>query len=455
MNYATFIESKTQSSAEEGFLPTFIPQALFDFQTSLVNWSLRQGRSAVLADCGLGKTPIQLTWAENIVRRENARVLVLTPLAVSSQTLREGEKFGIECLRSRDGLNLPVSGIVVTNYERLEKFDPSDFIGVVCDESSILKSFDGVRRQQITDFMRKMKYRLLCTATASPNDYIELGTSSEALGHLGYMDMLHRFFVAEDGRGSAARRGWGKEVKFRLKGHAEEAFWRWVCSWARAVRYPSDLGFPDNDFILPPLNETIHIVEAIRPPSGQLIEIQAEGLRDQREAMRRTVDERCERMAELVSEGPALVWCNLNQEGDLLERLIPGAIQVSGADADEIKEERFDAFVRGEARVLVTKPKIGAWGLNFQHCNHVGVFPTHSFEQYYQGIRRCWRFGQKSPVQVDVVGTDGLRSVMDNLGRKAKKADDMFKQLVLLMQRGQSITSAQQSTSWSLPLWMR
>lgn len=455
-NYAEFIFNKTQSISEGGFTPNFIPGELFDFQIALVDHSLRQGRSAVFADCGLGKTAIQLTWAQNVVEHENGRVLNLTPLAVGGQTIREGNKFGIECSRSRDGNNLPQSGIVIANYEQLNKFDPNDFIGVVCDESSILKSFDGVRRGQITNFMRKVKYRLLCTATAAPNDYMELGTSSEALGELGHMDMLHRFFVADDGRGSAARRGWGKSVKFRLKGHAEEPFWRWVVSWARAVRRPSDLGFDDGRFVLPPLKEKLHFVEPKIPASGYFLDAASRGLWDQREVARRTIEERCEYAARLCnSNQPALVWCNLNDESAMLARIISGATEVSGSDSDDEKEEKFAAFVRGDVRVIVTKPKIGAWGLNFQHCAHVVIFPTHSFEQYYQGVRRCWRFGQEKSVKVDVVGTEGLRVVMDNLSRKAEQADRMFDRLVAHMNDALMLLHRPINTqSVEVPLWI-
>lgn len=429
--YLDFLERKTQLGTRDGFRPVWMPDAAFDFQAALIEWAVEQGRSALFEDCGLGKTLQQLAWAENVVRHTNCPVLVLTPLAVTSQTVREAEKFGIEAVRS-DGK--PGRGITVTNYEKLHHFDPADFAGAVCDESSILKDFDGARRQAITEFMRKMRYRLLCTATAAPNDYHELGTSSEALGYLGYMDMLGRFFKNEQNNASTGRGYLGSSNKFRLKGHAEEGFWRWVCSWARAIRKPSDLGFDDRAFILPPLIEREHLVEAERPAEGMLFSLPAVGLQEQREEQRRTLTERCEMVARLVdTDEPALVWCQLNDEGDLLERLIPGAVQVSGADSDEAKEERFLAFASGEARVLVTKPKIGAWGLNFQHCAHVTFFPSHSFEQFYQGVRRCWRFGQTRPVTVDVVTTEGGRGVLENLQRKAGQADEMFDRLVRLM----------------------
>ncbi len=430
VSYYDFLASKMHEGADHGFDPVFMPEALFPFQQSLVEWAVRKGRGAIFADCGLGKTPMQLAWAENVVRYTNGSVLIITPLAVSAQTVRESHKFGIECRRSHDGTAHP--GITITNYEQLHKFDPASFAGAVCDESSILKSFDGRRRQEITDFMRKLPYRLLCTATAAPNDYIELGTSSEALGYLGHMDMLNRFFK-NDHNNSATRGMYGEVAKWRFKGHAEQPFWRWVCSWARAIRRPSDLGYLDDGFVLPPLIERQHMVEAETLPDGMLFALPAVGLREQREERRRTIRERCEKVAELTvdkADGQSLVWCHLNDEGDQLEDLIPDAIQVSGDDRDEVKEERFLAFADGEARVLVTKPKIGAWGLNFQNCAHVTFFPSHSFEQYYQGVRRCWRFGQKRSVLVDVVATEGERDVLKNLQRKAAAADAMFSNLV-------------------------
>lgn len=430
--YLEFLERKAQAGARHGFRPLWLPSWLMDFQGSLDEWAIEKGRAALFADCGMGKGPMALVWAENVVRHTNHRVLILAPLAVSQQFVREAKKFDVELHRSSDGK--PGPGITVTNYERLHLFDPTDFAGVVCDESSILKNFDGVLRSRITEFMRKAPYRLLCTATASPNDYTELGTSSEALGYLGHVDMLSRFFKNDQRNVSQGRGYLGKANAWRFKGHAEEPFWRWVCSWARAVRRPSDLGFPDGDFVLPPLVQREHVVESATKPEGMLFALPAVDLREQREERRRTMRERCHRIAELVDhDRPALVWCHLNPEGDLLERLIPGAVQVSGDDPDEVKEERFLAFQSGEARVLVTKPTIGAWGLNFQHCAHVTFFPSHSFEQFYQGVRRCWRYGQKNEVTVDVVTTEGELGVLANQQRKAAQADHAFARLVALM----------------------
>lgn len=460
MNYAQFIERKAQAGAMDGFAPVWMPDWLFDFQQNLVEWSIRKGKSAIFADCGLGKTPMQLVWAENVVRQTNKPVLILTPLAVSHQTCAEAEKFYIEARRSNAGELHP--GINVTNYERLHLFNPDDFAGCVCDESSILKSFDGARRGEITEFMRKMPYRLLCTATAAPNDYIELGTSSEALGQLGHMDMLGRFFKNDQGNSIRAMAFGGRAqlddaAKWRFKGHAEVPFWRWVCSWARAIRRPSDFGFSDDKFILPELIERDYLVEANTLAPGMLFSLPAVGLQEQREERRRTIAERCSKVASLVADTgkPALVWCHLNEEGDRLSAEIRDSVQVSGGDSDEAKEEKFLAFQSGEIRVLVTKPKIGAWGLNFQHCAHVTFFPSHSFEQYYQGVRRCWRFGQKNPVVVDVVTTEGEKSVLKNLQRKAKAADKMFSDLVEHMNESLAIGREVKFTQREeVPAWL-
>lgn len=456
MTYAEFLAGKAQLESDGGFEPTFMPSFLFDFQAHLSDWAIRKGRAAELADCGLGKTPMELVFAQNVLEHANKPVLVLTPLGVTTQFVREGDKFGIECHRSRDGED--VRGIVVTNYERLHRFDPADFAGVVCDESSILKSFDGATKSAVTEFMRRIPYRLLGTATAAPNDFIELGTSSEALGYLGHMDMLGRFF-RNDRDNSATGRAWaihgGGQPKWRFKGHAEQPFWRWVCSWARSLRRPSDLGFDDGPFQLPPLEEVEHVVRARTPRAGFLFSMPAVGLAEQREERKRTLAERCEMAAALVAtDQPAVMWCQLNPEGDLLERLVPGAVQVSGKDSDDAKEEKLAAFAAGQARVLVTKPIIGAWGLNWQHCAHMTAFASHSFEQYYQSVRRCWRFGQKRAVRVDHVLSDGESRVLKNLARKAEQAEKMFAELTAHMRgatdvsRGREFIVPEEVPSW-------
>jgi len=460
--YAEFLDAKAQHGGDHGFEPVWLPAFLFDFQRDLTAWAIGKGRAAIFADCGLGKTAMQLVWAENVRRYTGKPVLILTPLAVGAQTVREAEKFGIEAARSHDG-TLP-AGIVIANYERLHYFTPDQFSGVVCDESSILKNFDGTTKAAVTEFMRNLSYRLLCTATASPNDYTELGTSSEALGYMGHMDMLGYFFRNQQNNASHRigrtrfgdpRFSGGKKEMWRFKYHAEEPFWRWVCSWARALRKPSDLGFPDDGFILPPLTERETVIGCSRPLNGKLFVEPAVTLQEQREERRETIEERCEAIAEKVDhDQPAVVWCHLNEEGDRLERLVPDAVQVKGSQTDEDKEARLLSFVKGEQRVLITKPRIGAFGLNLQHCAHVALFPSHSYEQYYQGVRRCWRFGQKREVVVDIVTTEGELNVLKNLQRKAAAADKMFESLVahmndaLHLQREDNFHQDEEIPSW-------
>lgn len=458
-SYARFLEGKRQYGALEGFKPLWIPDFLFGFQSHLTDWNLRHGRSATFADCGLGKTPMQLVWAENVVRHTGKPVLVLTPFAVAGQTVREAEKFGIDARKSA-GETKRGDAILVANYEKLHLFSPHDFGGVVCDESSAIKAFNGKRRAQVTEFLRTIKYRHLCTATAAPNDYTELGTSSEALGHLGLTDMLTRFFVNDQNNVSVKRayaaNSDGAPPKWRFKGHAQDPFWKWVCSWARTCRKPSDLGFPDDGFDLPPLTEREHVIKARTIADGLLFPVTAKGMKEEREERRRTLTERCEAVAALVDHDRAsIVWCDLNDEGDLLEKVIPGAAQIKGTQTEEAREEIYAAFASGELKKLVSKRKIGAWGLNWQHCAHVVSFATHSYEQDYQGIRRCWRFGQKSPVLVDRVVTEGEAGISANLARKAAAADRMFTALVRNMAAAEALDRRDEYTNpMEVPSWL-
>lgn len=449
MKYEDFVSAKSQLSGEFGFDPDFVHQNCYPFQAHLIEWAVRQGRGAIFADCGLGKTLIQLCWAENVRRKTGLPVLILSPLSVSLQTVEESHKFGFDCARSFDGkINAP---LITSNYERLHHFNPDKFSGVVCDESSILKNFDGVRKKQITDFMRKMKYRLLCTATAAPNDYIELGTSSEAVGNLGYMDMLGRFFKNDEGSLHPAFHG----SKWRFKHHAERDFWRWICSWARACRRPSDLGFDDGPFILPPLTERETIVESQRL-DGFLFPVKAVSLEEQRLERKATIKIRCEKAAELVSHSrPSVSWCQLNAEADALVSMIDGAEQIKGSDSDERKEELLEAFRHGQLKKLVTKPKIAAFGLNWQHCAHMTYFPDHSFEQYYQSTRRLWRFGQKNEVIIDNIVSDSNGGISSNLRRKATACDSMFAAMVDQMNNVLRVQSSSfHSGEMEVPSWL-
>jgi hypothetical protein len=452
-----------------GFEPTFIPEKAFGFQAFLIGWATRKGRAAIFADCGMGKTLMQLSFAENVVRKSNRPVLVLTPLAVGAQSVKEAAKFGIEAVHCRDGNHGGKARVVITNYERLHYFNPSDFSGTVCDESSILKNFDGATKEQVTRFMSKQPYRLLCTATAAPNDYVELGTSSEALGHLQYLDMLKRFFKNDSNtyarggsNGQGARRfitSGGEGGKWRFRGHSERDFWRWVCSWARAIRKPSDIGFDDGELILPPLITREHLIHSEAKPDDMLFALPAFGLQEERAENRRTLAERCEKAASLVSAsaGHSMAWCHLNTEGDMLEEMIPGAQQINGSDSDEEKEEKIEWFINGTEtrRVLVSKPTILGFGLNLQHCAHQTFFPSHSFEQYYQCVRRSWRFGQKNPVTIDLVTSNGNAGVLANLQRKAAAAEQMFQTLVELMNNELHLArKTRTETSVTIPSWL-
>jgi len=429
MEYQEFLKAKEHSQYMNGIEPKWMPDAMFDFQKYVTEYASKKGRAAIFLDTGLGKTIIELTLAVNFVKQTNKPVLIITPLAVAFQFLREAEKFGIDdIMYSRDGkFN---TKIVICNYERLDKFDYKDFDCVMLDESSILKNFKGAIKSQVTTFLKKVKYRYLFTATPSPNDFIELGTSSEALGYMGYTDMLTRFFTNNEDTISPQNIG----TKWILKGHAKDDFFKWVSSWSISMRKPSDLGFSDEKFILPKLNRVYHSVknENNMVINGQIMLFNsiARRLTEVREEQRLTIDRRCEVAVELSSEHDTSVyWCNLNKEGDLLNQLDKDSYQIKGSMDLDKKEDLLLAFSKGDIKKLITKAKMTAFGLNWQHCNHTVFFPTFSYEQYYQAIRRFWRFGQIKPVTVDMVYSDGQKRVLDGLMAKTKKADDLFSKL--------------------------
>jgi hypothetical protein len=442
--YSDFVRAKSQLGGLHGFDPTYMPDMLFDYQKYLVEWATSKGRAAIFADCGMGKTFMQLAWAQNIVEREAKPVLILAPLMVSVQTVEEAGILGVEASRKMG------TDIVVTNYERLHQFDPADFSGLVCDESSILKNFDGAYKSQITEFMRLMKFRLLCSATPSPNDYTELGTSSEALGYLGYMDMLSMFFKNDEDSLHPMSMG----SAWRFKSHAENDFWRWLVSWARAVRKPSDIGFDDGAMILPELHEET-VTLASGALAGSLFAMPARNLQEEREERRASITPRCEAAAELLAAHERGVgWCHFNAEGDLLTKLVPGAQQISGADSDERKEEIFLAFKSGQVNHVVTKGKIAAYGVNWQHCDFMTTFADHSYEQYYQMVRRFWRYGQKKPVTAVTVTTENLSGMTRNRATKSLKAERMFEKIVanmsdeMTLDRFKTHTAKQEVPSW-------
>jgi hypothetical protein len=429
MNYSEFLERKQHSVINYGIEPSFIHDAMFDFQKHVTEYAIKKGRCAVFLDTGLGKTLIELVIAKNYIYQTNKPVLIITPLAVAFQFIKEAEKFQIDDIEySRDGKYS--KKIVVANYERLHYFDSSDFDCVILDESSILKNFDGAIKNHITSFLRKVKYRYLFTATPSPNDFIELGTSSEALGYLGYTDMLTRFFTNNEDTISPMNIG----TEWILKGHAKENFFKWVSGWSISMRKPSDLGFDDSKFVLPELITNHRVVKNSKPlvinGQHQLFNIVARTNPEILAERKMTIDERCEKAVELSQDYETSVyWCNLNPEGDLIKRLDKNSYQIKGSmDIDE-KEELLLGFFNGQIKKLVTKPKMTAWGLNWQHCNHTVYFPTFSYEQYYQAIRRFWRFGQTKPVIVDLVYSDGQKRVLDSLLAKSEKANELFHKL--------------------------
>ena len=451
MDYQEFIQKRIHLKSETGFKPLFMPDFLFDFQKYLLDFSVRMGRSAEFADTGLGKTPMQLCFGQNVVEKTNKNVLLLTPLAVSHQTLKEAEKFGIEAGRSRSGK--PAGKITVTNYQQLEKFNPNDFVGLICDESSAIKAATGQTRLNVTRFAAKMKYRLFCTATPSPNDFVELGTTSEALGNLQYMEMLDQFFRDT----SNDKNPQWSTPKYELKNHAVENFWKWVATWAIAAKKPSDLGFDDDKFILPPLIEKEHVLKITTPANGMLFVDPARTLTAQRAERKKTLVERAEKTLELCQEHDlSVIWAHYNYETDYLEKIIPDSINISGADSDEKKEEKFIAFSKGQVKRLIIKPKIGCWGLNWQHCNHTVFFPSHSYEQFYQGVRRFYRFGQERPVYVDIVTTDGEEAVTRNVKRKAESMKLMFEMLVKYINNPYLAKETEQfSGSVQVPEWLK
>src|SRR5579859_2222360 len=416
--YDSFLASKVSKAKPCGFeveASTLNPK-LFPFQRDIVRWALRKGRAALFCDCGLGKTIMQLEWARNI----DGRVLILAPLAVAQQTVREGRKFGIECAYARAST---FDRITVTNYEMLDRFDPEDYEGIVLDESSILKSFEGETRNEIINTFSKTPYRLACTATPAPNDYMELGNHAEFLGVLSRTEMLSTYFVHDGGETS----------KWRLKRHATKDFWKWVCSWAVMMRKPSDLGYSDEGFMLPDLRFHDLTVEAGKPLPGHLFAMPAATLEERRGARRESIEERAAEVARIVATKPNepwIIWCNLNSESSMAAKIADGT-EISDSDSREEKEKRMLGFSNGDIRVLVTKPSICGFGMNWQHCSNVIFFGlSDSYEQFYQAVRRSWRFGQKNPVDCYIVTSMNEGAVTENIKRKEKDAQNMAKQMV-------------------------
>lgn len=443
----TLLESKRHAYADAGFNPVFMPDKLFPFQSALVEWAVRKGRAALFADCGLGKSAMQLTFAQNIVQKTARPVLLLTPLAVGGQMLQEAEKFGVEAERSKDGKFTPGARVVIANYERLHLFNANDFSGLVCDESGILKNYSGATRNAVIAFTKSIQYRLLATATPAPNDVTELGNSVEALGVMRRVDMLARYFIHDS----------SDTGKWRIKGHASDAYWAFVASWARAVRHPMDIGFDQTGYDLPLLKIETNVLSS-KAREGYLFAMDARTLNEQREERKSTISERCDAVAQIASSDSSrfIAWCSLNDESAMLANMIPGAVELSGSDADDEKEEKISAFSNGQIQTLVTKPKICSHGINWQSCHRMSFFPSHSHEQFYQAVRRCWRFGQPSPVEVHIVTTEAEAMIVENLRRKEREAAELFGQIVknMSVHHITETTKYQPNKQLILPSWL-
>lgn len=427
MNYDEFLQSKRHKGSEYGIQQYSLNTYLFDFQAYVTEYAIKKGRCAVFLDTGLGKTLIELDIAKNYAEQTNKRVLIITPLAVAFQFIREAEKFGIDDIEySKNGVHS--KKIVVCNYERIDKFNPEDFETVILDESSILKNFEGSIKNKITAFIKKTNYRFLFTATPSPNDYVELGTSSEALGYLGYTDMLSKFFTNNEKTIKPQDIG----TQWVLKGHATEHFFEWISSWSISMRRPSDLGFSDKGFDLPPLYENDHIVKNKNNMvvDGQIMLINkiAKSRKEIMAENRATINERCQKALELAQD-VTVYWVNYNPEADYIRKNDKEATEIKGRMQIEEKEEILDGFSQGHIKRLITKPSITCFGLNWQHCNHTTYFPTFSFEQYYQAVRRFLRYGQTKPVTVDRISSDGQKRIMDSIDQKARKASQLYEKL--------------------------
>lgn len=424
MSYAEFLEKKKIEDVPTGLkeIPELNPM-LFDFQKDIVRWALKRGRACIFADCGLGKTPMQLEWAKHVPGRK----LIVAPLAVAQQTIREGKKFGIDNIEYMPDEEI-ITNEGITNYERLEKFNPENYSGIVLDESSILKSYTGKIRNDIIERFSKVPFRLACTATPAPNDFMELGNHAEFVGAMTRTEMLSMFFV-HDG---------GETQKWRLKGHAEEEFWRWVASWAVMIRKPSDLGYDDGDFILPELEIEQITVHSKEPTDGFLFAMEAQTLQDRQKARKKTIDERVEKVAEIVNSDKEqhLIWCNLNDESAALKAAISGSVEVKGADKDQHKIDSAIAFQSGEIKRLISKPRMFGYGLNFQSCHNVDfVGLSDSYEEFYQAVRRCWRFGQKRKVKCRIFVSELEGAVVRNIQRKEKDAEKMAEEMVKHMHK--------------------
>jgi len=429
MNYQEYLTRKASVDPATGLANVeALHPALFGYQSDIVRWALRRGRAAIFAGTGLGKTLMEIVWASEVAKATGKPVLILTPLAVAAQFVAEGARFGLPVSRamSRDDIS---TGVYVTNYDKLPRFDLDAFGGIVLDESSILKSYTGATRTALIEGCACIPFRLAATATPAPNDFMELGNHAQFLGVMTYVEMLAMFFVHD---GSDTQ-------KWRLKGHAQSEFWQWMCSWAVMLTKPSDLGYDDSLHNLPPLVTNQHTVAVEYRPSmetGLLFPVEARTLQERIGARRDTIAERVECAAALINGNnrPWVAWCNLNAETEALIKAIPGAVGVNGSDSEDLKESRLEAFARGDIRVIVTKPSVCGFGMNWQHCCDTAfVGLNDSFEQVFQAVRRFWRFGQTKPVNVHFIAAETEGAVVANLQRKEADAARMIAAMVANM----------------------
>ncbi len=423
MNYKEFLKQKMVTTQNSGFEidREKLNDMLFDFQKDIVKWCLKKGKAAIWADCGLGKSPMQLEWAHQVHKKTGKDILIVAPLAVTDQTVREGIKFGYKvniCRKQEDAKK----GLNITNYEMLEHFRAEKFIGIVLDESSILKSFTGKYRNLIIEKFKHTPYKLSCTATPAPNDYMELGSHAEFTGIMTRAEMLSTFFVHDSGNTS----------KWRLKGHAEDEFWKWIATWAVVLQKPSDLGYEDGQFKLPKLNIHEVVVKSPQEPFCMFPKI-AQTLQERRKARKESLENRVKKAAEIANSNNEqwVVWCDLNKESEELTKAINKAVEIKGPDKPEYKTKTAINFAQGKTRAIVTKPSIFGWGLNWQHCNNM-IFTglSDSYEQFYQAVRRCWRFGQEKEVNVYIVISEKEGAVKNNIERKEKDAVKMMSEMV-------------------------
>lgn len=452
-DYIEFLKQKATVDPSTGLqhVPPLNPM-LYPHQADMVRWALRRGRAALFADCGIGKGPMQMEWAD----KQPHECIIAAPLAVAHQFVREAEKFGIDLAYAKDQAGI-TKRITVTNYERLENFHIEQFGAVALDESSILKNSSGAYCNWLIDAFKHTPFRLCSSATPAPNDVMELGTQAEFLGVMTRSEMLAMYFTHDGGDTS----------KWRVKGHAQAAFWEWMASWAVMIRKPSDLGYSDDGFTLPPLSMHEHVVKVQSPTSGFLFALEAQTLQERQQARRESIDDRVRACADIVnaSDRPFIVWCNLNEESAQLAAAIPDAIEVTGSDSDEHKEAAIVGFLEGRHRVMVSKPKIAGLGLNLQHCADMAfVGLSDSYEQLYQSIRRCWRFGQTRPVSVHVITAETEGAVVSNIKRKEREAEETYNNMIAHMKdlnaaalHGATLrnkTNYQPSVEMVIPAWM-